>query len=266
METAETARALRSLFRRAGNLAPDLATAVWFYVLLRRQSAAYRAAGRDHRRLEELFESTSDERLLELSGRRLLDVRLTFGPVSASQKLTELLGFLRHAADRTPRRVCEIGTSAGGTLYALTRVAAPDAVIVSVDITIPQTVQTLREKLVKPGQRIVSIEGDSHSDDTKAAVERALEGAPLDVLFIDGDHSYVGVRADFELYAPLVRHGGLIGLHDINEDFTTRKGISTPAISGDVPRFWRELRERHATEELIADPEQDGYGIGVVFP
>src|SRR5262249_8213655 len=144
METAETARALRSLFRRAGNLAPDLATAVWFYVLLRRQSAAYRAAGRDHRRLEELFESTSNERLLELSGRELLDVRLTFGPVSASQKLTELLGFLRHAADRTPRRVCEIGTSAGGTLYALTRVAAPDAVIVSVDITIPQTVQTLR--------------------------------------------------------------------------------------------------------------------------
>ena len=257
---------MRPLLRRATNLAPDLATAAWFYVLLRRQSAAYRAAGRDERPVEELFEPTSDDRLLELRGRQLLDVRLGFGPVSASQKLTELVRFLQLVRDRAPRRVCEIGTSAAGTLYALTRVAAAEAVILSVDISIPQTARTLREKLAKPGQRIVSIEGDSQSEGTKAAVEEALAGEPLDVLFIDGDHSYSGVRTDFELYAPLVRPGGVIGLHDINEDYATRKGISTPAISGEVPRFWRELREQHVTEELIADPEQDGYGIGVVFP
>ena len=51
----------------------------------------------------------------------------------------------------------------------------------------------------------------------------------------------------------------------MNEDFRTRRGFETPSISGEVPRFWRELKERYRTEELIADPEQDGYGIGLVY-
>jgi predicted O-methyltransferase YrrM len=96
-------------------------------------------------------------------------------------------------------------------------------------------------------------------------VRAALDGRALDVLFIDGDHSYEGVKRDWELYSPLVRAGGLIGLHDIQEDYATSRGTQTAAISGEVPRFWRELREGHRTEELIADPGQDGYGIGVVY-
>jgi hypothetical protein len=34
-------------------------------------------------------------------------------------------------------------------------------------------------------------------------------------LFIDGDHTYEGVRRDFEMYSPLVRKGGIIAFHDI---------------------------------------------------
>lgn len=37
----------------------------------------------------------------------------------------------------------------------------------------------------------------------------------MDFLFIDGDHAYEGVKADFEMYSPLVRKGGLVALHDI---------------------------------------------------
>lgn len=36
----------------------------------------------------------------------------------------------------------------------------------------------------------------------------------LDVLFVDGDHSYEGVLADWLLYAPLVRKGGIVAFHD----------------------------------------------------
>ena len=32
----------------------------------------------------------------------------------------------------------------------------------------------------------------------------------LDLLFIDGDHSYEGVRQDYKMYSKLVRDGGLI--------------------------------------------------------
>ena len=58
---------------------------------------------------------------------------------------------------------------------------------------------------------------------------------------------------------------GYIGLHDVNEDYRTSRGLETPSISGEVPRFWHELKGRHQTEELIAEPGQDGYGIGLVY-
>jgi predicted O-methyltransferase YrrM len=233
--------------------------------MLRRQRAAHAAAGRDDRPLEELFSQTPDGRFLELQEHDLLDIRVAPGPVAASQKYDELIPFLERARALRPRRLCEIGTSAGGTLYALTRIAETDAVIVSVDLTIPLATRSARARLARSGQRVVSVEGDSHDEATRAAVEEAVGGQPIDVLFIDGDHSYNGVRADFQLYSSLVRPGGIIGLHDVNEDFATRHGVQTASISGEVPRFWRELKEHYRTEELIADAEQDGYGIGLVF-
>jgi predicted O-methyltransferase YrrM len=185
--------------------------------------------------------------------------------VVASQQLDEIVPALERIERLHPQRVCEIGTAAGGTLYLLTRVSSPDALIVSIDLGIAPHTRALRERLARPGQRVVSLAGDSHSEETALRLERLLDGQTLDVLFIDGDHSYDGVRADFERYSPLVRSGGIVALHDVNEDFRTKHGIETPSISGEVPRFWRELKARYRTEELIADPEQDGFGIGLVY-
>ena len=216
-------------------------------------------------RRAELVVQSPDGAILQLRDHRLGDLRLATGELAASQKLDELLPFLDRVAALAPRAVCEIGTSAGGTLYLLTRVAADDAVIVSVDLNTPPYLAAARRRLARASQRVVSLSGDSHAEVMRDRVREALGDRPLDVLFIDGDHSYDGVKRDWELYSPLVREGGLIGLHDVHEDYATSRGTHTAAISGDVPRFWRELREGRRTEELIANPDQDGYGIGVVY-
>jgi hypothetical protein len=39
-------------------------------------------------------------------------------------------------------------------------------------------------------------------------------GRPIRLLFIDADHSYAGVKADFDTWSPLVMAGGLIIFHD----------------------------------------------------
>ena len=69
----------------------------------------------------------------------------------------------------------------------------------------------------------------------------AIEAAALrayDVLVIDGDHSYDGVKFDFDHYAPLVRPGGLIVIDDyhspdwpdvtrfVDDEVARRKGFS----------------------------------------
>jgi len=41
-----------------------------------------------------------------------------------------------------------------------------------------------------------------------------IPGGSLDLVFLDADHSYEGVRADIAAWLPKVRKGGWIGGHD----------------------------------------------------
>jgi predicted O-methyltransferase YrrM len=180
------------------------------------------------------------------------------------QQRGELRGLLRHAAELQPGVVVEIGTAEGGTLLALTEAAAPDAVVVSVEIPRPLGYHPRRSRLyrafARDRQRIRLIRADSHDPATPERVRRAAGGAPIDLLMIDGDHHYDGVRRDFEMYAPLVRSGGLIAFHDISPGKEEHVGRD-----GGVPRLWRELREtRPVVAELVEDPELSGCGIGIL--
>jgi hypothetical protein len=109
------------------------------------------------------------------------------------------------------------------------------------------------------------IDGDSHTVSIRDAVERAGGGQGIDGLFIDGDHTYEGVRSDYLNYRGLVRDGGIVAFHDIVEDHMTRFGRTTTSCTGDVPAFWRQLKPHARTFEFVADPQQDGYGIGVLI-
>lgn len=94
---------------------------------------------------------------------------------------------------------------------------------------------------------MVCIQGGSHSVGTRIAFEQALGGRSIDFLFIDGDHTYSGIKRDFQDYSPYVRHGGVIAFHDI---------VFNPANSSDfeVWRFWRELKELHPDAVEFIDP------------
>jgi predicted O-methyltransferase YrrM len=61
------------------------------------------------------------------------------------------------------------------------------------------------------------IHGDSHDSQMKVTVTQILGDDRLDFLFIDGDHTYDGVKQDYEMYKDLVKPGGWIGFHDISD-------------------------------------------------
>lgn len=165
---------------------------------------------------------------------------------------------------RRPERALEIGTASGGTLLFLTRLASPRATIVSVDLPGGQfgggygdTRAWFYRRFARRQQRVELVRGDSHSSRVRDKIVTALDGQKLDYLFIDGDHSYDGVKCDFELYGPLVAKGGLIAFHDIAE--------GTAEIVGGVPRFWSEVKAQYRHQEIINDPQQGGWGIGVLY-
>ena len=182
--------------------------------------------------------------------------------IAPNQKPAEIIWLLQLLAEARPKVVLEIGTDRGGTLFLWTRIASPDALLVTVDIR-PMVGRLgrlspfalVRTSFGRGSQRIELVDDvDSRSDETLDRVRRVLGDRPADFLFIDGDHRYESVSRDFELYTSLVRPGGIVAFHDVSPR-------TTPDTEG-TAAFWAELKARAATEEMVADGAP-GYGIGV---
>jgi cephalosporin hydroxylase len=175
----------------------------------------------------------------------------------------EVLDLLRLVKELNPRVILEIGTTRGGTLFLFTRVASPDAIIISIDLPggmfgggYPAWKISLYKSFAIYDQRIYLIRADSHDPETLSDIKKILNGRSVDFLFIDGDHTYEGVKKDFEMYSPLVREGGIVAFHDI-----------VPGLHeyvGGVPRFWREVKSNYVSKEIVKDWNQGGFGIGVI--
>lgn len=182
-----------------------------------------------------------------------------FSPIQIHR---EIRGLLDLFAGGKPKDVLEIGTSKGGSLYLFTKVADPWATLVTVDLKIMN--KKLLQSFTRKQQRIELIEANSTVHGT---IDRIREIFPqgVDLLFLDGDHSYQGVKKDFEIYSALVRPGGWIVFHDIVKDNDSRYGVCTGGCSGGVPAFWQEIKKHFRHVEFVDHPEQDGLGIGVLF-
>jgi predicted O-methyltransferase YrrM len=178
-------------------------------------------------------------------------------PFTPMQVRAEITEFIEIVADRRPRAVLEIGTDAGGTLLLLTLAAAPDAVIISIDLRWRQVGSPwYYPRFAVQPQQMHLLRANSHAPDSLARVRAILLDRPLDMLFIDGDHTYEGAKADWQMYGPLVASGGLIAFHDL---------IRHPLAPG-VCDLWRELKERNVCTEIVADHSQPWGGIGVISP
>ena len=176
--------------------------------------------------------------------------------IAPLQVRTELTRLAEIVSAERPRRVLEIGTGSGGTLYALTWAAPPGAQLLSIDLTVYPTERRLLYRTFAGGRRVDAWAADSHLEETRDRVAAHFGHEPLDLVFIDGDHTYESVRRDYELYAPLVRAAGIVAFHDIVE--------GPYEAVGEVPRFWREVRsELASTVELVESWGQGGFGIGV---
>ena len=223
-------------------------------------------AGRKLRQLAERAGSKIDA---------LIDVAYRAKPFEISiepgQLRPEIRGLLERLVDEQPRRVLEIGTAQGGSLFLVSHVLAPGAHLISVDLPegefgggYPAWRIPLYKQFVPQTHRLDLIRGNSHAPGTLDRVRALLGGEQLDLLFVDGDHTYDGVRQDFETYSTLVRPGGLVAFHDITPASGTSEAGGPLLLVGDVPRFWREIRARYAGEELVGGNGAGCFGIGLI--
>lgn len=121
----------------------------------------------------------------------------------------------------------EVGVDKGKSLSVARMVSVEGVNIIGVDV---------RENPNVPGTEF--FRRNSHAPGTPAAT-----GHHPDILFIDGDHSYEGCKADITMWSPYMQPGSIIFFHDCD--------ITSPGVVQAATEFALSINR-----ELIVSPEQ----------
>ncbi len=183
--------------------------------------------------------------------------------LNSLQNKVELHEFIKLVAKNRPRKIIEIGTHFGGTFFLFSRFGSPDALLISIDLptwNLKGGYGHLRSFFYRSfrskHQKMIFIGQDSHHPSTLKQVKNHLKNEEIDLLFIDGDHSYEGVKKDFEIYSPLVKNNGIIAFHDIV--------VHDQSENCEVNKFWNEIKEQFEYKEIVENWQQKHWGIGVL--
>lgn len=150
-------------------------------------------------------------------------IELKYCPVPHLQNEEEFNRFIKeHYIPLNPERVMEIGSFYGATLWAWIANNKNLKQLISIDLPIPPSdgryndMVRCRKMWLDWTSEIdfIDFEGDSHALETYVQVSHIVPHGTVDMLFIDGDHSYNGVSLDWTMYQAFVKPGGLIVFHD----------------------------------------------------
>jgi hypothetical protein len=148
------------------------------------------------------------------------------------------------------RRMVEIGTHFGGSTLAMLHgvLKASSAKIVTIDITDLNPVLHST-----PG--IIKLTGDANSDEQIKRIFVHFGGEPIDLLFIDADHSFLPTITNFALYVALLRPR-LVVIDDVK-------------LNEGMRDTWRVIRTAYGENAIDCDsvipevrmPNNVGFGL-----
>lgn len=176
------------------------------------------------------------------------------------QERDEIVQLAKFVYELQPQVIVEIGTKFGGTFMIWNEVST--GLKISIDLVegihggVSRNETDLRNLKFKEkyGDSCIFIEGNSHDQSTYDLLVEHLNGKTIDFLFIDGDHTYEGVKRDYEMYSELVSDNGYIGFHDINDTLRHRERNVY------VGKLWNELHG----DKIEFNVNSDWAGIGVI--
>ena len=172
-----------------------------------------------------------------------------------TQDTYEVKMLVEHLRGIQMATIVEIGIAGSGTMRLWSELAQDNANLIGVDID----PNVLRYKVKNKHQTIEYVIGDTTFEGTYRSVIQLLPGTVVDFLFIDGSHEYEIVKNDYNRFKDLVRPGGIIAFHDINN-------CSGPK------RLFEEIRGQYKkslafinTEKMYKGAPMLSFGIGLLI-
>lgn len=157
------------------------------------------------------------------------------------QRKEEFLPFLQMLRDRDCKSILEIGAYSN----ACTRAYA----LLGMDVVSVDLIHRGMENI----PNVLFVQGDSSHP--KIIDYAPLRNRKFDVIMIDGDHTYKGVKKDFENYRKYLNEGGLIAFHDIWDSHECRRQDCF------VFELWEELKKEFEYIELGHVKTWGGIGV-----
>jgi hypothetical protein len=174
------------------------------------------------------------------------------------QDAAELEWFLALVKRLGVRRYLEIGSRNGDSFDAVMRAIGPGGYGLAVDLPEnARALDNLRRTVADLGRDGIECEvlfGNSHISITE---NRIISRQPFDLVLIDADHRYWGVKADFATYG---KFAPVVALHDVGAP----SGHQSDGYTNGVGDFWRELSGpggQLRTEEFITPGRHMGFGV-----
>jgi len=114
--------------------------------------------------------------------------------VQAEDEVWEVIKALNELQVKT---ILEIGTAMGGTAKIWSQVLNEDGLLITVDMTEPPEMIDLSQE---SATIIRVLKKDSQYPETVRYIAELIGERELDFLYIDADHSYAGIKSDYENY------------------------------------------------------------------
>ena len=168
-------------------------------------------------------------------------------------------------AEKKLHSVLEIGFGYYGSTHFLWRLLFDK--VVSIEMNHDRirmfgtTTKEFYKKWIFNDNRSSFIIGKSNDTSAVRKAYELLSPGSVDLLFIDGDHKYESVLADWVLYNRLVGRGGIIAFHDILFDKGDQGGVPifiNKLSRGEIDGISREIQTiEHSQNTGIAYYKQD---------
>ena len=172
-------------------------------------------------------------------------IRVGWRPPSTQTSDGERRCLARHAAGR--RRIVEIGVYHGANTALLRSVVAPDGEVIGIDPHAPGRLGLSFERWIAERQLSRVRRGRARLIQQYSHDAAATWTAPIDFLFIDGDHSWSGIARDWSEWSGHIEQQGLVALHD-SRHVDGREDL-------DSVRFTRDVIHRDERFEVIDEVE-----------